>query len=123
MTAAGDSCLSARKRVGNGEYAGDNAHNYTADVGVPRLAVDQVADQSRQRQDQYDREQPDAHNSGYGIEEHLAGDKELDILCHYHKLRADEHKEHLPYNSRVGPLAILGVVIAVSCNRAYDVVE
>lgn len=89
----------ARKGVCDGHNAGDDRHDNTADVRVLRLAVDKVTDNRCQRQNQHDWEQPDAHNSRYGIEHHLTRDEECDVLRHYHKLRTNEYEERLPYHA------------------------
>ena len=82
-----------------------------------------MAYQNREWKDKHDGEEPDAHNSGDGVKEHLAGDKELQILKNYHHLRADEYEEHLPCNAGPGPLAHLGVVVAVCHNACCQIIN
>ena len=113
----------ACKGIGYRQYAGNDRHNNTADIGVLGLLIDNVAYQNREGKDKHDGEEPDAHNSGDGIKEHLAGDKELQILKNYHHLRADEYEEHLPSYARAGLLAHLGVVVAVCRNACCYVVN
>lgn len=67
----------ARKSVCYGEYTSHYCHNYTTDIWVFGLAVNYVAYQCRQRQNKYDGEQPDAHNTRDGIKEHFTCYKEL----------------------------------------------
>ena len=90
----------ACKRICYGEYTSDYRHDNTANIGVLGLLVDRIADKHGQGKYQNYGEQPDSHNTRYGIKYHLAADKEGDVLCHYHELWADEHKEHLPNNAR-----------------------
>ena len=114
--------LSACKGIGYRQYAGDDRHNYTTDIGVLGLLIYDVAYQNREGKDKHDGEEPDAHNSRQGIKEHLAGDKELQVLKNYHHLRADEYEEHLPKEGGALLLAHLGVVIAVCRNACGYVI-
>ena len=109
--------------IGDRQDTSDYTHYYTADIRILCLAVDKVAYQCRERQDKHDGEEPDAHNTRNGIEEHLACDKEFYVLRHDHKLRAYEYEEHLPQHAVPGLFAALGVVVAVSCNAGHHVVE
>ena len=114
---------SAGQGIGDRQDTGNDAHNDTADIGVLGPAVNDMADQRSQRQDQHNGEQPDAHDTGDGIQEHFAGDEELDVLAHDHDLGSQEHKEHLPHNASPGGFAHPGVVVAVAGHAGDDVIH
>ena len=65
-------------------------------VGIFCFSVNKVADKHRQRKYKQDGEEPYTHNSGYRIDHHFSGDKELCVLDHNHRLGTDEYEEHLP---------------------------
>ena len=91
----GHSRLLACQGIGYSHDACDERHDDTTDVGMFGLAIDHIADQRGQRQDQYNGEQPDSHDTGEGIQNHTTGGKESDVLPHDHHLGPQEHEEHL----------------------------
>lgn len=115
--------ISTRKRIGYCEDAGDYCHDYAADVGVLCFLIYCVGNKHRQGQYHDYGEEPYTHNSGYWIKHHFAGGKECDVLHRDHKHRADEYKEHLPYNAAPGLFAHIGVVVAVGCHAGCDIVN
>ena len=115
---------SACQGVCYGEDTCYDSHNDTADVWVLCLLVDQVADVSRERKNKNDWEEPDAHDTCDGVEEHLACCEELGVLCNNHDFWAEECEEHCPTNAASLTLsAALGVAIAVCRNAKRNVIH
>ncbi len=115
-------CCSAGEGVGDSQDTGDNAHQNTADVGVVGFLIDLMADIGGQGQDQDNGEQPDAHDTGDGIQNLLAGDEEGGVLDEDHHCRSQGHEEHLPGN-RSPFLLSLHIVVAVAGDTHGDVIH
>ena len=113
----------AGQGVRYGQNAGNDRHNNTANVGVLRSLVNRIADENRKRKNENNGEEPNTHNAGNGVKEHLARNKELDVLCHDHDLRTEENEEHLPQNGGNGAFAHFCVVVAVCRNTGCNIVD
>lgn len=108
--------LSAGEGVGNGEYAGDKAHYYTADIGIVGLHIDLVANPSGEGKDNGNGEEPYSHNAADGVKNHITAYEELYVLNGYHNCRSEEEEEHIPDNAASSVFAHGCEVIAVSGN-------
>lgn len=113
----------ARKGIGYGHNAGEERHNDTADVGVLCSAIDQVRDKRSNGKDHYDREEPNAADTGDRIEDKCSCCEELAVLKNGHNYGAESRKEHLP--AKAASLTVSAsccVVIAVAGNAERNIV-